>query len=1097
MSRLASIEKAGYFPCPERVVGQLIRECTELNFANGCAYTILDPCAGEGNAVNVLRYTLAERAPSCTFGITAVELDQQRAAAARQLLGHDNVLHGPWENVRRKNAAVFNLCWLNPPYDQYAGGRTEVEWVQSVGPLAQVIFIVVPEMFVGTGKHAERMKSALRDAGFTSASVYRFPDPEYDAFHQVIICAYKTSSGWYGWIDLALTGVIGEDVKRFSQYISGYYNQKPREVPVLGMTSPKLRASVFTSLAKDLLGDPQAGPAELRPLAPMRDTHAAAMAAAGAFNGAPIGDLVVKGSTIKKVQMFVTVEDNVREEVEKEVLAAQLSTLNMHTGEISTVNSIDNAEVFDEMIMRHAPEFMRLAQDMYPPRFEEADMLRYAERLSHIHAPRKLAGRQNGVYPAQALRVGAILDGWSRHKVITLAGKQGVGKTLCALAACTVKARQRSAHNQKIVVLLPAKDDLARKWMEEAEAALKEYKPYVVHATKISEVQKAFAKQGLVYIFIKETMAKQTSGWASVEGTPARMGKKAYLPERCPNCGAALHLDTDNPTRKKAHCKGCSTPMWTVSRRTNGNGRKKGNETSLGDLDTAINVYRAILDGWTWSDVPVQRRKATGKDANGSTVYEIVTETMRRAEWHKPEFRLDDPFYSEKTVLLHRFIRDSTPRTWADFRLPDEADGYARHPLARYIRDHYANQYGLVIDESHSFKAADSARALASNDLLTSAAFAVQMTGTPYNGMASSIYYLLWRADPAFRELWGWNDVNDFVAKYGLSQRVTTSKTRDTWHSKGGYIQSSERVEEIPGVHPAMIGLLLPTTVFFDLSDLDEALPSYEEVTLFVPRPPEMNRVQNYLDDVKTEAVKKMWEGDRSLLGQWAWGQRGVWDTVSEGDEMGDFTLAPIACPGPMWPKEEALLRFIWREKQLGRKVLVYVGQINRRDPTGKLLQLMGRYGIKADVMRSDEDHRVEFMQKALGSGADAVMTSAALVKEGIDLIEFATIAWYTAESNLYLIMQANRRIYRIGQTKNALIAYFAYDETPQAADMDRAARKMGAAQMVQGDMRSGLAAILGEETFVSRLQEATLAYEHRESSLTMDDLPPLPAPRR
>jgi hypothetical protein len=29
------------------------------------------------------------------------------------------------------------------------------------------------------------------------------------------------------------------------------------------------------------------------------------------------------------------------------------------------------------------------------------------------------------------------------------------------------------------------------------------------------------------------------------------------------------------------------------------------------------------------------------------------------------------------------------------------------------------------------------------------------MTGTIYNGMASSIYYLLWRALPEFRAAWG------------------------------------------------------------------------------------------------------------------------------------------------------------------------------------------------------------------------------------------------------------------------------------------------------------------------------------------------------
>jgi hypothetical protein len=40
--------------------------------------------------------------------------------------------------------------------------------------------------------------------------------------------------------------------------------------------------------------------------------------------------------------------------------------------------------------------------------------------------------------------------------------------------------------------------------------------------------------------------------------------------------------------------------------------------------------------------------------------------------------------------------------------------------------------------------------------------------------------------------------------------------------------------------------------------------------------------------------------------------------------------------------------------------------------------------------------------------------------------------------------------------------------------------------------VRHGLAALLGEEDFVSRLQDTTIANEHYESEMTIDDLPPL-----
>jgi hypothetical protein len=106
--------------------------------------------------------------------------------------------------------------------------------------------------------------------------------------------------------------------------------------------------------------------------------------------------------------------------------------------------------------------------------------------------------------------------------------------------------------------------------------------------------------------------------------------------------------------------------------------------------------------------------------------------------------------------------------------------------------------------------------------------------------------------------------------------------------------------------------------------------------------------------------------------------------------------------------------------------------------------------------------------------------------------LELPTLVWFTAEYNIYVVQQANRRSWRIGQTEPVHVYYLAYDRTPQAYAMHRIAKKLAAAQTLQGDVRQGLAAILGEEDFVSRLQDATIHTEHYESELSIDDLPPL-----
>jgi hypothetical protein len=389
------------------------------------------------------------------------------------------------------------------------------------------------------------------------------------------------------------------------------------------------------------------------------------------------------------------------------------------------------------------------------------------------------------------------------------------------------------------------------------------------------------------------------------------------------------------------------------------------------------------------------------------------------------------------------------------------------------------------------------------------------MTGTLYNGMASSIYYLLWRALPEFRTAWGWSDVQRFINQYGLFEKITRTYRDKHSTSASGYENFTERKSERPGIHPAMIALLLPSTVFFGIRDLDVILPPYAEHTLFVPRPKELQAVECYLDDVRSDAVSRMMDGDYRLMAQWIWANLGAWDVASVGDEVDGHSLPPVACPGDMWLKEEALLRLIAREKRAGRKVLCFVGQINRRDPTGRLCGLLERYGMRGVVMRASEKQRVEFIRRALAGGADCgsipdealrstatggahragvdvVFTSAQLVKEGIDLLDLPTLVWYAAEYNIYLVQQANRRSWRIGQTEPVHVYYLAYDRTPQAYAMHRIAKKLAAAQTLQGDVRQGLAALLGEEDFVSRLQDATIHTEHYQSELALDDLPPL-----
>jgi tRNA1(Val) A37 N6-methylase TrmN6 len=132
VTRLANVEKAGYFPIPPAVTELILSYMAAPHGGR-----ILDPCAGEGTAL----VSLAGRLNLEPFG---VELHEGRAQAARQLVRELMAQRGE----ERADSAVrvvndsyqslitsrdgYNLLYLNPPYDHDdEDGRLEYQWLWS------------------------------------------------------------------------------------------------------------------------------------------------------------------------------------------------------------------------------------------------------------------------------------------------------------------------------------------------------------------------------------------------------------------------------------------------------------------------------------------------------------------------------------------------------------------------------------------------------------------------------------------------------------------------------------------------------------------------------------------------------------------------------------------------------------------------------------------------------------------------------------------------------------------------------------------------------------------------------------------------------
>ena len=172
MARLASIAKAGFYPTPERVVswiGQHILPNQERG-------RLLDPCCGEGIAAQ----HLAQIWNLESYGI---EIDAERAQASAKRLR--KVLNLDYAAARIPPNA-FQVLYLNPPYssDESEAKRAEYRFLRDTGKWLQprgILIYVIPQYRLDA-RMARHLATYYREL-----TAYRFPDPEYDDFSQMVV----------------------------------------------------------------------------------------------------------------------------------------------------------------------------------------------------------------------------------------------------------------------------------------------------------------------------------------------------------------------------------------------------------------------------------------------------------------------------------------------------------------------------------------------------------------------------------------------------------------------------------------------------------------------------------------------------------------------------------------------------------------------------------------------------------------------------------------------------------------------------------------------------------------------------------------------
>lgn len=389
---------------------------------------------------------------------------------------------------------------------------------------------------------------------------------------------------------------------------------------------------------------------------------------------------------------------------------------------------------------------------------------------------------------------------------------------------------------------------------------------------------------------------------------------------------------------------------------------------------------------------------------------------------------------------------------------------------------------GILVSNCHQYAKASSDQAMAIQDLASAASKILAMTGTLYGGRASSIFYLLYKVDFTFRKMYAFSECDRFVQHHGLFETKYETEDRTSVY---GYRRSSKRtggvVREIPGMSPAMIPLLLPYTVFLKLKDLRLELPPYTETIEVVDHVPAVaNEAGKMMRDVK-DILRK----HPRVMGQYLMACLGYPDCPEHAESIEDETaegnrvvLATArAFDTEVWPKDKRVVEIVTGEKALGRRCLVYFSQTHKRDARQRVKKALEDEGLKVVVLDSNvpPEKREEWLDKACKEGFDVMLTNGRLVETGMDLLFAKTIIQYGTEYSIPSLRQSIRRSWRLGQNEPIRVIFLAYKNTMQEIALNLIARKMRAAEMVDGDETGGLAQFdeAGANFFVELAQEA------------------------
>jgi superfamily II DNA or RNA helicase len=449
-----------------------------------------------------------------------------------------------------------------------------------------------------------------------------------------------------------------------------------------------------------------------------------------------------------------------------------------------------------------------------------------------------------------------------------------------------------------------------------------------------------------------------------------------------------------------------------------------------------------------------------------------------------------------------------------------------RYRMDEYLKRVYPDRICLLIwDEVHECAHGDTGNGQAFNRMAGLAQKVLALTGTPFNGRASSIFNMEYALNPRTRQRYNWGGAPRLSRKTRGERGFQTIVTDDSkqrgraesrWVSEMGVreqvieerpsydketgaftgISTYEKpYEEAPGISPLLVAEVLDHAIFFSLGDLGKALPQYEEIAL--PVEMDADTYEQYdrtRQQLKDYLIARRWEGDTTFRGaylQWAMGWVNAAHRPHEvihhlkhpitGEKLPHVvTSIPSYGEDRIFAKEQALIDLVRAELEQNRPCVIYIRQTATRDIQPRIEALIRQHVplARTFILKNtvDAERREAVIEAEVAKGTNVVISNPELVKTGLDLVFAPTLIFYEIVFNLGTMMQAAGRSYRLNQTHTHCKTYYLFCEgTMEQTAVQLMSRKQRAAKLLTGDIGlTGLDALTeGEGGFEQALLEA------------------------